>query len=45
MQTKLQTWTGILINVITVNVYNDKDVKQNKALAHLPFLTKQNITP
>jgi len=30
MQTKLQTWTGILINVITVNVCNNKDVSETK---------------
>lgn len=30
MQTKLQTWTGILINVIIVNVCNDKDVSETK---------------
>jgi hypothetical protein len=30
MQRKLQTWTGILINVITVNVCNNKDITETK---------------
>jgi len=30
MQTKLQTWTGISINVIIVNACNKKDVSETK---------------